>query len=63
MELIHLVLTSHVESICLLTPSRGKTKTFEKKGPSKDIQKPKKDLNPYEKALMELKRSKKNKKK
>lgn len=52
-----------VESICLLTPSKNAPKKFEKKGPSKDVQKPKKDLNPYEKALLELKQSKKNKKK
>ena len=63
MELIHLVLTSHVESIVLLTPAKGKPKTFEKKSPSKSVQKLKKDLNPYEKALLELKQSKKNKKK
>lgn len=55
--------TKHVESIVLLTPAKGKPKTFEKKGPSKDVQKPKKNLNPYEKALLELKQSKKNKKK
>lgn len=55
--------TEHVESICLLTPSKNAPKKFEKKGPSKGVQKPKKDLNPYEKALLELKQSKKNKKK
>ena len=54
--------TKHVESICLLTPSKNASKKFEKKGPSKGAQKPKKDLNPYEKALLELKQSKKNKK-
>lgn len=54
--------TDHVESICLLTPSKNAPKKFEKKGPSKGAQKPKKDLNPYEKALLELKQSKKNKK-
>ena len=55
--------TEHVESICLLTPSKNAPKKFEKKGPSKGVQKPKKDLNPYERALLELKQSKKNKKK
>lgn len=55
--------TPHVESICLLTPRNIKPKTYGKKSPSKGVQKPKKDMNPYEKALMELKRSKKNKKK
>lgn len=55
--------TKHVESIVLLTPAKGKPKTFEKKGPSTGVQKPKKGLNPYEKALLELKQSKKNKKK
>lgn len=55
--------TKHVESIVLLTPAKGKPKTFEKKSPSKSVQKLKKDLNPYEKALLELKQSKKNKKK
>ena len=55
--------TSHVESLCLLTPAKGKPKTFEKKSSSKGVQKPKKELNPYEKALLELKQSKKNKKK
>lgn len=64
MELVDMFpYTKHVESICLLTPAKGKPKTFEKKGPSKDVQKPKKNLNPYEKALLELKQSKKNKKK
>lgn len=53
--------TDHVESICLLTPSKNAPKKFEKKSPSKGFQKPKKDLNPYEKALLELKQSKKNK--
>lgn len=64
MELVDMFpYTKHVESIVLLTPAKGKPKTFEKKGPSKDVQKPKKNLNPYEKALLELKQSKKNKKK
>lgn len=61
MELVDMFpYTKHVESIVLLTPAKGKPKTFEKKGPSKDVQKPKKNLNPYEKALLELKQSKKN---
>lgn len=64
MELVDMFpYTKHVESIVLLTPAKGKPKAFEKKGPSKDVQKPKKNLNPYEKALLELKQSKKNKKK
>lgn len=64
MELVDMFpYTKHVESIVLLTPAKGKPKTFEKKSPSKDVQKPKKNLNPYEKALLELKQSKKNKKK
>ena len=57
-----LINENDVESICLLTPAKGKTKTFEKKGSSKDVQKPKKNLNPYEKALLELKQSKKKRK-
>lgn len=55
--------TKHVESIVLLTPAKEKPKAFEKKSPSKGIQKSKKELNPYEKALRELKQSKRNKNK
>ena len=79
MELIHLVLTSHIESVVLLTPSKAGAKnalssalpkgpkTVQKKTTAKAADKPKQkkayeDLNPYEKALLELKRSKKNKK-
>lgn len=55
--------TDALESLILLTPMKNKPGSFNKKGSSKDFQKPTKELNPYEKALLEYKMSKANKRK